>query len=268
MRRKLISHEIPLDLIDGHQKTISDYMYVLLHKMIEDPVYAQKAYDYQKAGGQVYLDNSCYELGESLDDELLYEYCEKLNPFVVVLPDVIGNKNATIDRTLKFLDKYPHVANYGMAIAQGATADEMIECYAAFRDYRGEDEFDIFMLGFPFVFSWAEKNPAVQAATRIKLLEWMSNHHIIDTNRWHHLLGTWQANEFSNYRHYQWVYSLDTSNPVMAAIDGSRYTDIGLFQKPKANFDSAYHLTERDIDMGLLYYNVETFRRIVNGPCE
>lgn len=268
MRPKLISHEIPLALIDGHQKAISDYMYVLLHKMIEDPVYAQKAYDYQKAGGQVYLDNSCFELGESLDDELLYEYCEKLNPFVVVLPDVLGNKNATIDRTLKFLDKYPHVANYGMAVAQGSTPDELIECYAHFRDYRGEDELDMFMLGIPFVFSWVEKEPAIQASARIQLLEMMSRRHVIDQNRWHHLLGTWQANEFSQYKNYHWVYSLDTSNPVMAAIDGTRYTDVGLFHKPRSTFDTSYHLTAEDIDMNLLMHNVKTFRRIVNGSSE
>lgn len=265
MRQKLISHEIPLSLIDEHQRSISDYMYVLLHKMIEDPVYAQKAYDYKKAGGLVYLDNSCFELGASLDDELLYEYCEKLNPTVVILPDVLGNKNATIDRTLSFLDKYPHVANYGMAVAQGSTPGELIDCYAEFRDYRGEGEFDIFMLGIPFVYSWVEKEPAVQAAARIQLLELMDRRRVIDRNRWHHLLGTWQANEFSHYRNYQWVYSLDTSNPIMAAIDGTRYTDIGLFHKPKATFDTAYDLTVSDIDMQLLYYNVKTFRRIVNG---
>lgn len=265
MRHKLISHEIPLALIDDHQKSISDYMYVLLHKMIEDPVYAQKAYDYQKAGGQVYLDNSCFELGESLEDELLYEYCEKLNPFVVILPDVLGDKNATIDRTLKFLDKYPHVGNYGMAVAQGSTPDELIECYAEFRDYRNEQELDIFMLGIPFVYKWIDKEPGAQAAARIQLLELMDRRHIIDKNRWHHLLGTWQASEFSYYRKYNWVYSLDTSNPIMAAIDGTRYTDMGLFQKPKATFDLAYQLTESDIDMQLLYHNVKTFRRIVNG---
>lgn len=265
MKTKLISHEIPLALIDEHQDKVSDYMYVLLHKMIEDPVYAQKAYDYKKAGHKLYLDNSCFELGASLDNDLLYEYCEKLNPDVVILPDVLGDKNATIKRTFDFLDRYPHVGNYGMAVAQGSTRSELMECYATFRDYRNEEEHDIFMLGFPFVFSWVDRDPASQTAARIELLRFMHDNSIIDKNRCHHLLGTWQANEFSRYRDYDWIHSIDTSNPVMAAIDGSRYSDMGLFQKPKATFDSAYHLTERDIDMFLLYNNVETFRRIVNG---
>lgn len=262
MNRKLISHEIPLALIDDHQDKISDYMYVLLHKMIEDPVYAQKAYDYK---GMVYLDNSCFELGASLDNDVLYEYCNTLNPTVVILPDVLGDRKATIERTFEFLDKYPHVSNYGMAVAQGSNPDELIDCYAEFRDYRNENELDLYMIGIPFVYSWVEKSPAAQAHARIQLLELMDKRRIIDRSRMHHLLGTWQALEFNFYRDYDWVYSIDTSNPIMAAIDGSRYTNSGLFQKPKANFDSAYHLTEGDIDMDLLYYNVESFRRIVNG---
>lgn len=262
MNRKLISHEIPLALIDDHQDKISDYMYVLLHKMIEDPVYAQKAYDYK---GTTYLDNSCFELGASLDNDLLYEYCNKLNPEVVILPDVLGDRQETLSRTFEFLDKYPHVSNYGMAVAQGSTPDELIDCYAEFRDYRNGDGFDLYMIGIPFVFSWVEKTEAAQAQARIQLLELMDKRRVIDRNRKHHLLGTWQALEFSFYRNYDWIYSVDTSNPIMGAIDGSRYTNSGLFHKPRANFDSAYHLIERDIGMDLLYYNVEMFRSIVNG---
>jgi hypothetical protein len=262
---KLISHEIPLALIDEHQRKISDYMYVLLHKLIEDPVYAQKAMDHQKSGGMVYMDNSCFELGQSLSDELLYEWCEKLSPDIVVLPDVLGDRDATLRRTFDFLDKYPHVANYGMAVAQGSNPAELIDCYAEFRDYRSEHDDYIEMLAIPFVYNWVEKTPAKQAAERINLLELMDRRRVIDRCRRHHLLGTWQANEFSHYRDYGWIWSIDTSNPIMAAIAGDVYTNIGLFHKPKPTFDSVYHLSERDIDMKLLYNNVEKFRSIVNG---
>jgi hypothetical protein len=51
----------------------------------------------------------------------------------------------------------------------------------------------------------------------------------------------------------------------MAAIDGNAYEAYGIDEKPKATFDSAYHLKESDIDMDMLYSNVGKFRRIVNG---
>lgn len=267
MRRKLISHEVPLSLMgSGHQRAISDYMYVLLHKAIADPAYEKAVLDYKAAGGIVYLDNSCFELGAALDDDLLYEYCEKLKPDVVILPDVLGDKNATIDRTFKFLDKYPHVANYGMAVAQGETPEELIECYAEFRDYRNIDEYDIYMLGIPFVFKWVPKEERIQAGARMILLDYMNETRIIDKHRPHHLLGTWWAGEFAEYRGYGWVHSLDTSNPVMAAIDNMKYEpDRGVDTKPKSTFDSTYNLEASDIDMDLLYFNVNAFRSIVNG---
>lgn len=262
---KLIAHEIPLDLVDNHQRKISDYMYVLLHKLIEDSVYAEKTFAYKKSGGIIFMDNSCFELGASLDDDLLFEWCEKLGPDIVVLPDVLGDADATLRRTFDFLDKYPQVANYGMAVAQGSNPAELIECYAEFRDYRSEHDDYIEMLGIPFVYKWAEKEPGKQAAERINLLELMDRRRVIDRNRRHHLLGTWQANEFTNYRKYGWIWSLDTSNPIMAAIDGTRYTNMGLFQKPQATFDSVYDMKEGDINMDLLYYNVSKFKELVNG---
>lgn len=263
----MISHEIPLSLIDKHQSKISDYMYLLLHKLIEDPVYAQKAFDYKAAGGTVYLDNSCFELGESLDDELLYEWCKKLDPDIVVLPDVLGDRDATLARTFGFLQKYPHVASYGMAVAQGKNRQELIECYAAMRDYRSEDDYYIEMLALPFVFKWADKEPKAQADERIKLINHMIDTCVVDRGRRHHLLGTWQAREFAHYRNfkYGWIWSIDTSNPIMAAIDGDAYGEFGISHKPKSTFDSVYDMLESDIDMDMLYDNVNKFRRIVNG---
>ncbi len=261
----LISHEIPKSMIAEHQDAVNDYMFVLLHKLMEDDDYAKLAYDYRDAGGVVYLDNSCYELGASLDNDILYDYCQRLRPDVVILPDVLGDKNATLDRTFEYLDKYPECSNYGMAVAQGSTDRELIECYAEFRDYRGEAELDIYMLGIPFVFKWAEKDPTIQAEERINLLHKMDYECALDKNRLHHLLGTWQPREFIEYQKYNWIYSIDTSNPVMAALEGTKYTNEGPLVKPKPVFDSTFHLSVDQIDMDMLYYNVEAFRSIVHG---
>jgi hypothetical protein len=171
----------------------------------------------------------------------------------------------TLHRTFEYLDEYPSAATGGMAVAQGSSPDEMIHCYAELRDYRSEFDQPIEMIGIPFVFSWIERDPALQAAERIRLLQLMDSCRIIDRNRSHHLLGTWQASEFLHYRKYSWIWSIDTSNPVMAAIDGNAYETYGIDEKPKATFDSAYHLKESDIDMDMLYINVGKFRRIVNG---
>jgi len=254
---KLISHEFPLALMDD---SVNDYLYVLLHKYLEDEEYRNKAIAYRKRGGLVYLDNSCYELGESLDSDVLYQTFRELNSQIVVLPDVLGDKKATIHRTISFLLKYPDYRENYMLVVQGATEKEFIECY-----HMLSPMFDC-MIGIPFVFSWLPKDPHIQAQGRIDLLRKMVDENIINTKKKHHLLGTWQAREFCNYREYEWIYSVDTSNPVMAAIEGISYiSNFGINEKPKATFESSYLLTERDINMNLLYNNVNEFRSIVNG---
>ena len=265
--RPLISHEIPVALISDHQDCISDYMYVLLHKAMEDPEYLDAACRYITAGGAVYLDNSCFELGASLDNHLLYEYFQKIQPDVVILPDVLGDRKTTMERTLAFIKEYPDTINFAMAVAQGETQDEMIECYKEMIAFRDDDGNPFAMIGIPFVYRWLPRDPTVQAQGRIDLLDRMVKENVIDTNVKHHLLGTWQAREFAEYarKGYRWVFSVDTSNPIMATIDGDTYGSQGLIYKPKATFDKVYHLQESDIDMDLLYHNVIMFRNIVSG---
>lgn len=259
-----ISHEIPLSLVDKHQSSISDYMFVLLHKCMEDKDYLQKAIDYKLSGGELFLDNSCFELGESLDNDVLYEYYNKLNPDIVIIPDVLGDKDRTLERSIQFLKDYP-IINNAMAVAQGSTPDELIECYKAFRDYRDARGNRLAMIGIPFVYAWEDKFPASQSEERIRLLRRMVREGVIDETMRHHLLGTWQAREFAFYTNYNWIYSIDTSNPIMAAIDNMKYSEYGLGVKPKSTFDKVYHLKEVDFDMDLLYYNVYMFKEIVNG---
>ena len=246
-------------LIDEHQDFISDYQFVLLHKILEDKDYAELVCAFAGCGEFTYLDNSCFELGESLDNEILYEWFTRLEPNYVVLPDVLGDKKRTLERSLEFINDYPDTIIHGMPVIQGSTPDEMIECYNEFLKF----EFPI--IGIPFVYSWIDKDPTLQANGRIKLLEKMDKE-CINKNLKHHLLGTWHAREFAHYRNYDWIHSIDTSNPVMSALDGTPYAGIhGLTQKPKSTFDSVYDMKEEDINLDLLYYNVDTFKEIVTG---
>ena len=256
-----ISHEIPICLIDEHQDFISDYQFVLLHKILEDKDYAEMVCEFAGCGEFTYLDNSCFELGESLDNDILYEWFQRLEPDFVVLPDVLGDRKRTLVRSIEFANDYPTTIPNGMPVIQGATQDEMIDCYNDFIEY--SDKWPI--IGIPFVYRWVDKDPTLQANERIKLLERMDIE-CIDRKFKHHLLGTWQAREFAHYRDYNWIHSIDTSNPVMAALDGTAYAGIhGLTQKPTSTFDSIYDMKEEDINLDLLYYNVDSFRQIVTG---
>tara|TARA_R110000803_G_scaffold105722_1_gene173917 strand:+ start:959 stop:1765 length:807 start_codon:yes stop_codon:yes gene_type:complete len=264
---KLISHELPLALMVDetiHDK-INDYMFVLLHKVLEDPAYAAVVDRYQARHGIIYLDNSCYELGESMSNETLRHCFDIIGPDVLVLPDVLGDKDKTIERSTQFLKMNPDVITSAMAVIQGSSVREMSECYAYFRDWRDALGNAIPVIGIPFVFNWLVKEESAQAAERLFLLEYLEDNLILDPNRSHHLLGTWLPQEFQAYRDMDWIHSIDTSNPIMAALDGNRYDEtVGVIKKPKYTFDEAYDLKESEIDMELLYHNVDVFKRIVN----
>jgi hypothetical protein len=60
------------------------------------------------------------------------------------------------------------------------------------------------------------------------------------------------------------IESIDTSNPVMAAIGEIPYTKMGLHVKPLANMNNFQSINIESINIDLVKYNIEMFRQI-NG---
>ena len=60
------------------------------------------------------------------------------------------------------------------------------------------------------------------------------------------------------------IESIDTSNPIMAALDGTRYTEQGLTTKPKANMNDNFEIDFKDICYEDILHNTTLFREI-NG---
>ena len=78
-----------------------------------------------------------------------------------------------------------------------------------------------------------------------------------------HLLGCNLPQEFGWYSNYPFIKSIDTSNPVMAALDGVSYWDFGLLGKPYSNMNMEFDR----IDEKLILENANKFREI-NGYLE
>jgi hypothetical protein len=58
------------------------------------------------------------------------------------------------------------------------------------------------------------------------------------------------------------IESIDTSNPIMATIDGIRYNTLGMHSKPKSNMNDNVYMDLKDIDKELLYHNIESFKNL------
>ena len=77
-----------------------------------------------------------------------------------------------------------------------------------------------------------------------------------------HLLGTAGVFEFPMYKHIECIESIDTSNPIMAAIDNIKYTN-GLHEKPISNMNGCSNISLNKINMDLINHNVRVFREFL-----
>jgi hypothetical protein len=256
MRLPLVSHELPHVLAVDNDR-YNDYMFILLHRYIEDPIYQRIVDDYD---GFKIMDNSCFELGSAVSNKLIFEYFHIIKPDVFVLPDTLGDKEATLTRSLEFLDEYPELAEYAMGVIQGNSIPEFISCYRKFVNVPG-----LAMIGIPFCFNWAFKagaTPQEHAMCRVKLLN--SLERVIERSMKHHLLGTWHAAEFVEYHNYDWVYSVDTSNPVAAGMELTKYEPgFGVSDKPKIKFDEFVSSDVTSEQLDVIMYNIDEFKRMV-----
>ena len=63
------------------------------------------------------------------------------------------------------------------------------------------------------------------------------------------------------------IESLDTSNPIMAALEGNIYQPYGLLKKPKLAIDKTMKFTKKDIGGSLIdkiFYNISLFKKLNN----
>ncbi len=68
--------------------------------------------------------------------------------------------------------------------------------------------------------------------------------------------------EFGWYENCSYIESIDTSNPIMAALEGIKYEDTGLNFKPKANMNDYFDIDPKLVNLKLVLHNVETFKKI------
>ena len=85
---------------------------------------------------------------------------------------------------------------------------------------------------------------------------------VIDANDRVHLLGCAAPQEFLFHQNYPFIESIDTSNPIMAAMEDKMYKEHGLDEKPITKIDHVMNRASEDINWYALHYNVNKFRKI------
>jgi hypothetical protein len=258
-----IAHEAPLAIITDVD-AITDYSYFLVHLFEENADYLKWAKQVSVSGRETLLDNSVFELGTAFNADSFAKWVEEIKPTYYIVPDVLEDGVETIKQFNSFRLKYSNLPGKTIAVAQGKSYFEVVDCYKYL-----VDKCDKIAISFDYSFfeDWFP-NEATKYHKWVKgrqhLLKKMLEEGVIDTSRPHHLLGCGLASEFSFYKNWLWIDSLDTSNPVVAGLKGLLYTEQeggwSLSDKPSEKLCTLVESVVSEQQKQNIFFNIQKFR--------
>lgn len=261
-----IAHESPKSIFEEVQR-ITDYDYALVHLFEEDLEYLSKFENALAKGREVILDNSIFELEEAFDAEKFAGWVKRLKPTWYIVPDALEDTDKTICQMCSWNIKYANkIPGKKIGVVQGKTYDGIKQCY----EYMDKDA-NVDMIAISFDYSYYTKsvphpNKYVSwMLGRVKLLGDLLRDDVINQDKPHHLLGVGIPQEGLFYRDYKWIYSMDTSNPVVHGIKGIEYGDEGLWNKESQKLFEMINESADNIDLNLVKYNINKFSWFWNG---
>ena len=259
-----IAHESPKSIFEDVQK-VTDYDYALVHLFEEDKEYLEQFKKAIAKGREVILDNSIFELEEAFDADRFAYWINELRPTWYIVPDALEDAKKTMSQMAEWNLKYAN-KTYGkkIGVVQGKTYEQIKACYEYMDKLANVD-----MIAISFDYSYYTKsvphpNKYVSwMLGRVKLLGNLVRDGIINEDKPHHLLGCGLPQEFAFYSQYPWIYSLDTSNPVVHGIKGIGYRSDGLWSKESQKLFELINYEVEDIN--LILNNIHKFRWFANG---
>lgn len=175
-------------------------MHMFLTHLVEKyPMYAKLA---SKVPGYKILDNSLIELGDAVNLDRVLNAADIIKADEIILPDVFQKGPETIEAVKQAVqdihNKYPNnnCPYKLMAVAQGRTPSEWLQCYDTLLEF---PEIDV--IGIPKVL--AKMHPGGRP--------YMVNNFCDLDKKPHHLLGLWYSFiEFGEYKDLKKIRSCDT----------------------------------------------------------
>ena len=262
-------HEAPKCLFYTVQN-ITSGDYALVHLFEQDYEYYNLFKDAVSKGREVILDNSVFELGEAFNEDKFVGWIRELKPAYYVVPDVLENGYATIDSFKNFTSKYPDLPGKKIGVIQGKDIAEFIECYKVLEPHCD-------MVGISFDYSWYQSmvdngSPLERMCWgRQKLLYELDRLGVINRYKQHHLLGVALPQEvklygcLQNLGYLEWIYSIDTSNPVVHGMGNIAYNSNGLRTKCSQKLCTMIDEYVSIESEATVVHNINRFRRWANG---
>lgn len=254
----IISHEIPKQLFPFHD-LISDYPYALGHLLDKDKQYSDfylKKFSQSKFS---ILDNSAFELGESIDSEEYLTKIKKYKPSHFILPDKLHDMKATIQMSSVFMSKIDNSCGYPIGVLQGHTFQELIACYSI---YIG---MGVRYIAIPFD---CIKDSDWNTVRYLFFKEFIrcEGRHVQNNAVCIHFLGLQNPSELLLYgEELKYITSIDTSSPIVNGWSGNLFNNYGNpHQKPSVKLADSMDIVLTDNNIEDIIHNINKFRSYVN----
>jgi hypothetical protein len=262
-----IAHESPKSIFDEVQY-LTDYDYALVHLFEDDPIYLEQFKKAIASGREVILDNSIFELEEAFDAHKFAYWVKEIRPTWYIIPDALEDAHKTMQQAANWTKNHSDVPGKSIGVVQGKNYKQIRECYKAMDEIANVDMIAISFDYSYYTDSFPHDNKYVSwMLGRVKLLGDLLKDGVINKDKPHHLLGCGLPQEFSFYKHsdYDWIYSLDTSNPVVHGIKGITYGTDGLWSKERQKLHELINseLTIEQLDT--IKNNIQKFKWFTNG---
>jgi hypothetical protein len=255
-----ISHEVPICLLED-SLDFNDYQYCLPHLLDQDEDYKNFFYKVKREGVYIIMDNSLHELGHAYDRSRLIHWINELKPNEFIVPDVWQETNASIVSAREWINIELPKEVTKVAVVQSQNILDAVVCYQTYKDLGYKKIAFSYGAEYYLDHSNHPNQNLAKALGRIEVVSRMFSIGLIQPNDRVHLLGCQVPQEFSWYKGMDFIETIDTSNPIMATLDGIKYGHNGLIEKPKSNMNDNFYTT--DLDYNLLDWNLRMFRKLL-----
>jgi hypothetical protein len=258
-----VSHELPLSLMH-HAYEWNDYDYCLPHlidKFDQYKLFFQKA---KKDKRFIIMDNGLFEgVFHTVQD--LLEKIELVRPNIFIVPDSWNDSVTTIRSAkhwmINFKNDLPKDVEL-MAVCQGKDIGELITTYQTLVDL-GYTHIAFNHSSIAYQKEYEEMDHLKASMYgRMEFIRRLVASNVIRKSNYHHLLGCSLPQEFMSYGDWNFIKSVDTSNPILVGAESIRYADNGLTFKPKEKLE---HYFEMNLDSKLedIIFNVNKFKSFI-----
>lgn len=275
----ITNSELPLTMLKENNE-LNQYDFVLFHLYQSNAKY-REYYQKQRINHPdrlMIFDNSAYEFfvkGEELNLHEYYEAVCELKPDMYILPDVLMNKEKTLEGVAQFLELYTLGIglNTGksqpLAVAQGMTENDLLDCLKQYKSLniknvaipfhnsffkdKGERVAGEVEEAFLVAYGWPLTPDHLYAMGRVQFMR--DHKDELKEFDWIHILGSHCPLEKIFYSDWD---SMDTGYPVKCAIAGVK---LGWeIEKPNIIIDEFLNKRLDKQTKTLIRENVQKFR--------